>query len=88
MKTKTEFCHNCKIQRTQAVLGMMPIFFTEGSPKPEWKKALVCSECGDINYEGVNNSEVRQAHKRYLRTLVDLGLETEESVRRKADVEL
>lgn len=88
MRTKTEFCHSCKIQRTQAVLGMMPVMFTEGDAKPIFKKALVCSECGDINYEGVNNSEIRQAHKRYLKTLVDLELETEESVRRKADVEL
>lgn len=88
MRTKTEFCHNCTQQRTQAIIGMMPVMFTEGEPKAHFKKTLVCSECGSINYETVTNQEVDQAHRRYLLTLIELELETKESVRRKADIEL
>lgn len=88
MRIKTEFCHNCGIARDQAVLGLMPTVFTDGDKKPLWKKALLCSECGDLNFDSVTNQEIEQAHERYLKALVELGLETEESVEKKSGVKL
>lgn len=88
MKTKKEFCHNCKGPRGQVVMGFMPTIFTEGEYSPNWRKALVCSTCGDMNYEPVNNDEVDRAHERYVRVLVELGLETKKSVKEKTGIEL
>lgn len=88
MRTKLQFCHSCSKQQAQAVLGFMPLMFTEGEAKPTWKKALVCSVCGDINYDSVNNDEVDRAHRRYLSALVELGIETKESVEDKTGVQL
>lgn len=88
MKIKRQFCHNCTGQRDHAVMGMMPVMFTEGKAKAHWKKTLVCSVCGDINYDTVSNEEVDRAQERYLKVLVQLGLETEQSIRRKTGVAL
>lgn len=88
MRTKKEFCHKCKGPREQTVLGFMPVMFTEDRHRAEWKKSLVCNTCGDINYEPVNNDEIDRAHKRYLKTLLELGIETEESIKEKTGVTL
>lgn len=88
MKEKKEYCGTCKGPRNQAVLGFMPVAFTEAQPKAHWKKTLLCETCGDINYEPVTNEEIKRAHERYLLTLLELGLETEDSIKEKTGVEV
>lgn len=78
MKTETLYCPECDEDREHRPVGFMPTFFTRKDSSDKWENVALCKGCGGITTLPVQSEQITRAHKRYLNTLVDEGIITEE----------
>lgn len=88
MKARDRYCNGCHDSTEQVDVGLLPTIFTKGDQKSTWVRCTVCSKCGGINTVAPTEKDVQSANRRYSQALVNLGLETEETIENKTGLVL